>query len=55
VVKKGERRANPFKEKKQFNSTDFVGGTASSSAPLLEVDSGEEEELGEKQTEEMEG
>lgn len=56
MVKKGERRANPFKERKQFNSTDFVGGAASPSVPLLEVDSGEEEEeLGEKQTEEMEG
>ena len=56
VVKKGERRANPFKERKQFNSTDFVGGSVSSSMPMLEMDLGEEEEeLDEKQTEEMEG
>lgn len=49
VIKKGERRANPFKERKQFDSTDFVGGATSSSLPLLDVDPGEE------QTEEMEG
>jgi len=57
VVKKGEHRANPFKERKQFDSTDFVGGAASLSLPLLDVDSGEEEQEdpGEKQTKEMEG
>jgi len=54
VIKKGERRANPFKERKQFDSTDFVGG-ATSSQPLLDVDPGEEDEMGEEQTEEMEG
>ena len=54
VVKKRERRANPFKERKKFNSTDFISDV-SSSLPLLDVDSGEEEEkLGEKRTEEME-
>ena len=55
VVKKGERRANPFKERKKFNTTDFISDVVSSSLPLLDVDSGEEEEkLGEKRTEEME-
>jgi len=57
VVKRGERRANPFKERKQFNSTDYVGAAAPASLPLLDADSGEEEEekFAEKQTEEMEG
>jgi len=55
VVKKGERRANPFKERKQFNSTDFVGDAATLSLPLLDADSLEEEKLDEQQTEEMEG
>lgn len=55
VIKKGERRANPFKERKQFDSTDFVGGATPSSLPLLDVDPGEEGEMGEEQTEEMEG
>jgi len=56
VVKKGERRANPFKERKQFNSTDFIDDVATSSMPLLDTDSWEEEEKSdEKQTEEMEG
>jgi len=56
VAKKGERRANPFKERKQFNSTDFIDDVAASSMPLLDTDSwGEEEKLDEKQTEEMEG
>jgi tRNA pseudouridine38-40 synthase len=57
VVKKGERRANPFKERKQFNSTDFIGGAVPSSLPLLDADSGEEEEerFNKKQMEEMEG
>ena len=55
MVKRGERRANPFKERKQFNSTDFIDDAASSSLPLLDTDSWEEEKLDEKQTEEMEG
>ena len=56
MVKKGERRANPFKERKQFNSTDFIDGTMSSSLSLLDADSWEEEEsFGKKKVEEMEG
>jgi tRNA pseudouridine38-40 synthase len=55
VVKKGERRANPFKERKKFNSTEFVDGAVSSSLPVFDMGSGEEEEekASEKQTEEM--
>ena len=56
MVKRGERRANPFKERKQFNSTDFIDNVATPSMPLLDTDSWEEEEKFEgKQTEEMEG
>ena len=56
VIKKGERRANPFKERKQFNSTDFIDGAAPSSLSLLDADSWEEEEkFDKKQVEEMEG
>jgi len=54
VVKKGERRENPFKERKKFNSTDFIGGATSLSSPLLDVDSEEEEEPSEKQSNEIE-
>ena len=55
VVKKGERRANPFKERKQFNSTDFIGGAVPSSLSPLDADSWEEEDNDKKQEEEMEG
>lgn len=56
MVKKGERRKNWFKERKQFDSTDFSGDNTSLSLPLLDMDSGEEEEeSGEKLTEEIEG
>lgn len=53
VVKRGERRANPLRERKQFDSTDFVGGAKSLPLPLLDMELGEdeEEESGEKQTE----
>jgi len=57
VIKRGERRANPFKERKQFNSTDYVESAAPSSLPLLDPEEEEEEEgiLDNKQMEEMEG
>jgi len=56
VVKRGERRANPFKEKKQFNSTDYTGSVPSSSLPSLDVEEDEEEErFNKKKREEMEG
>jgi len=56
VVKKGERRENPFRERKQFNSTNFVDSAAPSSLPLLDADLWEEEDkLDKKQAEEMEG
>ena len=53
MVKKGERRANPFKERKQFNSTNYVDATAPSSLPFFDAE--EEEKFDEKQMEEMEG
>lgn len=58
VVKKGERRPNPFKERKQFDSTDFVDGAVPLPLPLplIGMDlGGEGEESGEEQMEEMEG
>jgi len=51
VVKKGERRANPFKERKQFNSTGYIDGAATSSPHLPNE---EEERFDEKQRGEME-
>ena len=58
MVKKGERRENPFKERKKFNSSNYIDSAAPSS--LLSLDLEEEEEEGEgkadeKQLEEMEG
>ena len=43
MVKKGERRANPFKERKKFNSTNYIDSAAPSSLPSLDPE-GEEEE-----------
>jgi len=54
VVRKGERRTNPFRERKQFNSTDYIDG-AVPSLPLLDAEEEEEEEekFDKKQREEM--
>jgi len=54
VVRKGERRENPFKERKEFSSIDFIGGAAPSSLPLLDADS-LGEKFNKKQTEVAEG
>lgn len=48
VIKKGERRANPFREKKKFDSTNFpVGGKSSADdlQPQLEDDEDEDEQV----------
>jgi hypothetical protein len=55
VVKKGERRANPFKERKKSNPTNCIDSAAPSSLPSLDPGEGEEEKLDKKQMEEMEG
>jgi tRNA pseudouridine38-40 synthase len=45
VIKKGERRENPFREKRQFDSTNFpVGGK--SSAEDLQAHDGDDDEEG---------
>ena len=54
VVRKGERRENPFRERKEFNSTDLIDGAPPSSLPLLDADS-LGEKLNKKQTEVVEG
>jgi tRNA pseudouridine38-40 synthase len=59
VIKKHERRTNPFREKKRFDSTNFPT-TGSSSAGDLEVrpdedDEEDEEELDKNTLADMEG
>jgi len=44
VIKKGERRENPFREKRQFDSTNFPVGGKSSTADLQANDEDEDEE-----------
>jgi tRNA pseudouridine38-40 synthase len=38
VITPGERRANPFKERKRFDATSFSMGKAATSKPLDEED-----------------
>lgn len=57
VLKKGERRTNPFREKKKFDSTVFPEGRDGKLAIEDEEQSEDEEEqtLGKKELAEMEG
>ena len=55
MVKKGERRANPFKERKQFNSTGYIDNAAPSSLQSLDPEEEDEGKLDGEQIEEMEG
>lgn len=57
VIKKGERRSDPFREKKKFDSTVFPEGKNGKLAIEEEEQSEEEEEqtLGKKELAEMEG
>jgi len=58
VIRKGERRTNPFKERKKFNSTNYIDSAGSESFPPLDPEEeereGEEGKSDKKQTEEME-
>jgi tRNA pseudouridine38-40 synthase len=42
VIKKGEKRSNPFREKKRFDSTHFPRGVDSKTE--MAVDGGEDDE-----------
>jgi tRNA pseudouridine38-40 synthase len=52
VIKKGERRANPFKEKRRFDMTGFDEGDK---ANLQEEADEEEEKVDKRALAEMEG
>ena len=57
MVRKGERRTNPFKERKKFNSTNYTDSAGLESFPPLDPEEegeGEEEKPDKKQPEEME-
>ena len=59
VVVKGERRTNPFKERKKFDATEYAADGAAASAVLQDDDAEEEEEeekpMRKKDLEEAEG
>lgn len=58
IVRKGERRPNPFRERKRFDTTDFtsdVPASAFAEDEGEEQEEAEEETMGKKQLEEAEG
>ena len=44
VIKRGEYRANPFREKKRFDATSFPTGAAAENAASMEHEESEEDE-----------
>lgn len=61
IIKRGEKRTNPFREKKQFDATTFPAGVDVKKFMAEEEEKGTEEEedadekLGKKELAEMEG
>ena len=60
IIKRGESRPNPFRERKRFDTTDFAPNvTASTLAEEVEEEEAEneseEEKMGKKELEEAEG
>lgn len=45
VIKKGERRSNPFREKKLFDSTSFPEGRVKAGQINLDIEEDEDEEI----------
>ena len=44
VIKRGEFRANPFREKKRFDATSFPAGAAGETVASIEAEESEEDE-----------
>lgn len=59
VIKRGEFRPNPFREKKRFDATSFPAGAGAENAASLEAEESEEEEaqlpLNKEELADMEG